>query len=292
MLIDGRLRPADRSEGVRLPRLTTVSPDIVTPLLPEAADSPIRRWLTRDGRVAAYGYSAAGARWLHFPGLATFRFVVPDEVTAIAPRAPEPERIVDVYRRIVLPLALQAFGYEVLHASAIVSGDGVVAFCALPETGKSTVAYGLGRRGYGLFADDAVVFRAFPGQVQAIPLPFRMRLRPLTRSFFARHGDSRDGDHVRRSGRSPRSLAAVFVLERVERSGRASAEVRRLPPGAALPAVLSHAHSFSEHDPVRKRRLVEQYLALVAGLPVFQLRFPPGLEGLGNVLDEVERAIA
>jgi hypothetical protein len=37
---------------------------------------------------------------------------------------------------------------------------------------------------------------------------------------------------------------------------------------------------------------VDQYLALVAGVPVFRLRFPPGLERLGDILDQVERTIA
>jgi hypothetical protein len=289
---DARLRHLDAPERLRLPQLRTVSSEVLAPLLPEAVGGSIRRWRTRDGRIAIYGYSGAGARWLHLPGLATFRFTDSDEVTAIAAGTVEPERIQDAYRRTVLPLALQVFGLEVLHASAVVSGRGVAAFCAHPETGKSTVAYGLGRRGYPLWADDAVVFRALAGQVQAIPLPFRIRLRPLSRSYFAGQGESEEPETVGQSGRHPVPLAAVFVLERVHDGGEAPVEVHRLSAGGALPAVLTHAHSFSEDDPARKRRLVDQYLALVAGVPVFQLRFPPGLERLGDILDQVERTIA
>ncbi len=292
MSTDARLCPLDVPERLSLPQLRTVSPDVLAPLLPEAVDGSIRHWCTRDGRIAIYGYSGAGARWLHWPGLATFRFMALDEVTAIAADTVEGERILDAYRRTVLPLALQAFVYEVLHASAVMSGGGVAAFCALPETGKSTVAYGLGRRGYALWADDALVFQACAGQLQAIPLPFRMRLRPLSRSYFARQGEPEEPHTVERSGHRPKPLAAVFVLERVHDAGEMSVELHRLSAGDALPGVLTHAHSFSEDDPARKRRLVDQYLALVATVPIFRLRFRPDLERLDDILDHVERSMA
>src|SRR5829696_203522 len=47
---------------------------------------------------------------------------------------------------------------ETLHASAVVAPAGVVAFCARSATGKSTLAASLHRRGYDLWADDAVVW--------------------------------------------------------------------------------------------------------------------------------------
>jgi hypothetical protein len=83
----------------------------------------------------------------------------------------------------------------------------------------------------------------------------------------------------------------VFVLARVPDPGSPVNEVRRLSAGNALVAVLDHAQSFSEEDPVRKRRLVDQYLALVAGVPIFRLRFSAGLERLEHILDQVEGAV-
>ncbi len=292
MLTRVRRRRIDDGDVVALPRLTTVTPEAMPPLSPAAAAGSTRHWRTRDGRIALYGYSGAGARWLHVPDLATFRFTSPDEVTAIVAGGAADGRILDAYWRTVLPLALQSFGCEVLHASAVVGRRGVAAFCALPETGKSTIAYGLTRRGYAPWADDAVVFRESEGRLHAIPLSFRLRLRPPSASYFARHGEPAASEVARRSGGRRRRLSHVFVLERSPRAAGATVEVHRLAPGAALSAVLTHAHSFSEDDPARKRRLVEQYLALVAGVPVFRVRFPDDLERLGDLLDRLEGALA
>jgi hypothetical protein len=270
-----------------------VGPDELPPLLPEAAAGPVQRWCGRHGRVNAHGYSGAGAHWMHVPGLATFRFAGPDRVTAIAAPPVDAERLQEGYRRTVLPLVLQAFGVEVLHASAVEAPRGVVAFCAHSETGKSTVAYGLDRRGYPLWADDAVAFQGTAGRVETIPLPFRVRLRPPSQAYFARQGRLAGTEGLRdRPARRPVPLAAVCALERVEEANGAGVHVERLSAGSALPAVLAHAQSFRLPDSTRHRRLVLQYLALVAGVPVFRVRFAADLARLTGVLDRLERTIA
>src|SRR5919106_5320553 len=136
--------------------------------------------------------------------------------------APEVEvwrdSILDAYYRSVLPMALQAQGAEVLHASAVLTPRGVLALCARSGTGKSTLAYGLSRRGYPLRADDAVAFENSGAQINVRPLPFSIRLRPDAAAFF-------DQAHVPLSlALMPDSvtqveerltpLAALIVLER------------------------------------------------------------------------------
>lgn len=275
-----------------LPRLSIVSARVVAPLLPEAADGVVCRWRDRQGRIGAYGYSAAGAHWMHLPDVATFRFADREEITAIATEPVEVERIRDAYRRNVLPFVLQVFGLEVIHASAVMTPRGVVAFCAHSETGKSTVAYGLHRRGHPLWADDTVVFYAHSGAANAIPVPFRVRLRPASWSHFSRdgHREALEAEELQ-CGRRPRPLAAVFALERVPHSDDAAIEVERLASGSALLAALAHAQSFDVEDPTRTRLLVNQYLTLVASVPVFRARFPTALERLTAVLDRIEEVI-
>ena len=56
-----------------------------------------------------------------------------------------PDAIEETFERGVLPLALQARGIQVLHASGIETPQGVVAFCARSQTGKSTLAYACSR---------------------------------------------------------------------------------------------------------------------------------------------------
>src|ERR671935_59558 len=64
-------------------------------------------------------------------------------------------------------------GREVLHASAVITARGVVAFCAVSTTGKSTIAYQFSRRGYGIWADDALAFDGADRGVTALWLPFQ-----------------------------------------------------------------------------------------------------------------------
>ena len=95
---------------------------------------------------------------MHLPRVATFRFDdSSSEVTAFAEPSCSGEALRDTFQRCVLPMALQARGLEALHASGVCIPRGVAALCALADTGKSTLAYGLAMRGRALWADDAVV---------------------------------------------------------------------------------------------------------------------------------------
>jgi hypothetical protein len=65
---------------------------------------------------------------------------------------------------------------------------------------------------------------------------------------------------------------------------------RRRGP-AALTALLAHACAFNLADLDRKRRMVAQYLALAARVPVFEAVLQPGLEPLSELLDQLEARI-
>ena len=125
---------------------------------------------------------------MHLPGVASFRLGDAGEEAIVVPEpgsAPiELDMIEDAYHRAVLPMALQAHGNEVIHASAVLIQGRVVALCAPSQTGKSTVAYGLHRRGYNVWADDTVVFDSTTNPVQAIPYPHRVRIRRESADYF------------------------------------------------------------------------------------------------------------
>ena len=266
------------------------------PLLPGAVDGEIDVWRDRDGDIVAQGYTAESYHWLHFPGFATYRFGrTPGAVTAIPEPASSIEAVHDRHRRSVLPLALQALGLETLHASGVVVAKGVVAFCGFPRTGKSTLAYGLHHRGYALWADDSVAVHA--GRVvEAIPLPFRIRLRPLSLAHFRADGFAPDlqddSPGSRPAPDAPARLAAVFILTRTGSDDDTGPRVQRLPGAAAFHAVLSHTQCFSLRERTRKQRMLEVYLALVGQLPVVEIQFRPGFDKLATVLDAIEQAVS
>jgi hypothetical protein len=233
------------------------------------------------GRQAGYGHADEG--WLHLPGVGTFNFD-PSGVEAVVGEEVPTEKIRDAHRRLVLPLALQALGQEVLHASAVTLEAGAVAFCAESGTGKSTVAYALTRRGHPPCADDAVAITLGRDGAELIPLPFALRLRPPSAAHF---GEDSQGLEVQQPA-DPQRLAAIYVLQRAEEGGG----VRRLDRAEAFPALLAHAYSFGLNHEPRRRRMLEHYLRLASEVPVFRVVLASGLSELDHTLDEIEAAVA
>jgi hypothetical protein len=264
----------------------------------DPADPAVTVWHDNDGKVGAYGHTVDGDHWLHLPGLVSFRFgPAHDGITALPePSAPE-ALVLDAYRRVALPMALQALGGEVLHSSAVLTPRGVVALCAVSTVGKSTLAYALSGRGHRLWADDAVAFEVRDDGAVALPLPFDISLRPASRAFFERqHGlraDRAPSDNGR--GELPAEsapLAALCILERIP-SGETGGpvELRRLAPDDGFRAALAHAYCFDLRDGERKRAMVREYLALADRVPILELRFEGRLENLPAMIGCVEDAV-
>jgi hypothetical protein len=268
------------------------SSDRVRAKPPVDADIQVTAHPDRVGEICAYTYTADGEHRIDLPELASFSFTATgNEVRA----APEPgarrDWIDDAYRRTVLPLALQAQGREVLHASAILTRGGVVGMCGKSGMGKSTLAYALARRGYQLWADDAVAL-AVGDDVTTLPLPFRVRLKGEAAGRFGARPAAENGlaiIGVEGPERSPSPLAALVALERAE-SGRHAA-LRLLSPREALPILLLHAFFFSEHDAELHRRMVHHYLEVAALVPMYELRVQPGMERLDQLCDSMETVL-
>jgi len=256
------------------------------PLPAEAFE--VEEWRQADGTITAVGYAADGWQWLRLPGVATFRFDnASRHVLAFAEPACGRQTLLDAFQRCLLPIALQARGYEALHGSGVRTQRGATAFCAVADTGKSTLAYGLRRRGYALWADDAVVFEPVEGGMHALPVPFRMRMQSASVEYFGEQPLPAEAP-----AEEPLPLAAVCLLERAPPSAeRPPAEITRLSGSRALTGVMTHAYYFELRDAQRKARMVQHYLDLIARVPVFEVRFQPGFDKFSAVLDAVERTI-
>lgn len=267
----------------------------VPPPLPNDSDPTLEVWRDRDGSVAAYGHTALGSHWVRLPGVAVFGYdPEQDEVTAFVDHGLSRSDVAEAYRRVVLPMIQQARRSQVLHASGVRAASGVVAFCGTSGTGKSTVAYGLARRGYPLWGDDAVCFGTSERGIESIPLPFDLLLRAPTASFFESASDSVITNSERQSAATGAvHLAAVCVLRAVDRSASTGSPVRIVPLSSAetFTATLQHAYSFGLSDKDRRARLVRDYLDLVATTPVYEVSFEHGLERLDVVLDGIEQGL-
>jgi hypothetical protein len=263
-------------------------------------------WRDNRGHACAYGQVVGGQPWMRVVGIGDFRLDPTGSAVAVPDSGVPRADVIDVYYRNVLPMALQLGRHEVLHASAVAAPQGVLALCAASETGKSTLAYALGRRGHGLFADDALAFDAAGPCPTLTRVPFALRLRKASADHFGEA--SRDlvrvsGPLRTGTGEEPR-LAAICVLERIGgdrpangpvRPGDSSIQLAKIEPlaqASAFAAILPHAYCFRLADQERKKRMMRNYLSLVRLVPVLRLRFRPGLGHLSEILEILETALA
>ena len=248
-------------------------------------------WRDEYGTVA-FGWSDSPRSSMRLPGVGLFGWTDSEaEWTASPEPGVEHDAVVDAFRRCVLPMALQAEGREVLHASAVLMPQGAVALCGRSRTGKSTLAYGLSRHlNRPLWADDAVAVELTEQGVSVLALPFSLKLRPPSERYFrtdARAAGPRE-DNSAAARLVP--LAAVFILTRSD-TPRGAVRASRTEGGHAFTALLEHAYCFDLENPVRRAQMVDQYLELSARVPVFELSFPSGLHVLPATLAEVTRAL-
>jgi hypothetical protein len=250
-------------------------------------------WLNTQGGVVARGFRQGGRYWMAWPRLATYGFDGSDSfVTAYAEPCAPIHIIWDTYRRSVIPMAMQVRGWEALHASAIVTRQGVVAFCAASETGKSTLAFALRRRGFPQWSDDCVVFAVESDSVLSVPLPFEARLRPSSHEIFgeslpatSRFQQNSPGEQIHTD---PQPFAMICILTRSRPSdGGQRPRVAGVSPAAAFRAMLTHAHEFDPSDARRRARMMQAYLELVAHVPVCEVTFEPVRDQLDVLLDTI-----
>ncbi len=163
-------------------------------------------WRDADGELCAWSDSSDGARWMYIPRVGSYSFRPGEDDVRVLPDPSAPVDLVRAaYLGSVLPMAVQALGREVLHASAVLARVGVVAFCAVSTTGKSTLAAEFNRRDYPLWADDAVAWEQVRGTAEAVALPFDPPVRPA--------GGGAEDARIPELERAP--LAAACVLERL-----------------------------------------------------------------------------
>ena len=248
-----------------------------------------------EGTPHAYGSRGGAECRVAVPDRGTFRFRRGLDVVVAEPDPLADEQgLLDAYRSAALPMAVQiVLDSQALHASGVVApGRGVVAFCGLSQSGKSTLAYALSLRGYPIWADDVLALDASDSDgVRSLRLPFRLKLRAASAAYFdaADTEMSCDDDDPEAWTRMP--LAAIFVLGRIAASAGRGEPVRRLAHDDALLAVLGHAFFFQPQTKEERRRMMRDYLEVVARVPVFAVEVGASLETLNVLLDEVEATI-
>jgi hypothetical protein len=240
-------------------------------------------WSDVNGRIATRTSKHAAGASVERVGVAHYALPDGTDLVDAWPSDGQPDEVVAAaFERSVVPLLLSHRGALYLHASAVVTGAGVVAICGRSETGKSTMAAALGARGYEVWADDAVVILPSPSPPVSVHVGSTLRLDPSSVALVGTPvvaGPSPQRGDVRR-------LAGVVILERV--ADAASPEMGRLSGGSVLAAVLEHALCFSL-GPDDRAPLISSFLAVLTEVPVQRLRFTADVGRFASLVDDLQR---
>lgn len=271
----------DESRG--LPPTRQLALNVIGHSCPRPFGRLAGRWSHDDGSPRGQAYAGPFDCWLDWHGVGLFRFSRHHPTVDVWPSARvEPARLQAIFAHEIQPLVLQALGYETMHGGSASGPAGAVALCGKSGAGKSTLAYALSRRGWSQFSDDHIIIDFDNEQPRLRTLPFQTRLRPASAAHF---GDWSER-HANRRERDSAPLAAVLIVEQVP-SLTEWMKVTPIPPAAAFPALLPHAHAFDPHDSAETNRLVRHYLALVDSVPVYSLRYRPDFSRLDQLVDVV-----
>lgn len=205
----------------------------------------------------------------------------------------DPELVrVDVCGR-VLALALHATGALSLHASAVATPQGAVAFVAPKAHGKSSLAAALLRRGAALLTDDTLP--VVPG-TPPIARPGLHQLRLNADSAAAlldagrRPREARGGKLVLQGGdglarcTEPLPLAAIYELSPArELPGGAAVARAPIPQRLAAIALLRHARPAALLGGAEAPAVLARAAAVAAGVPVYRLEVAAGLDRIDEV---------
>jgi hypothetical protein len=242
-----------------------------------------------DGHEFSIARGPGGDLLFTYGDEARFRFDRAAGVLECAPGQPADLAWQRVLLSRVLPNVSLAYGREALHASAVESPRGVVAIAAPSETGKSTLAAELVRRGWPLCTDDVLVLDAAADGTVAHPgtphittaagvpwsEPHGATIGVLAGERWMALRDAQPG---------PAALAAVFLFERRPELGLAT---RPLP---SSPLVLAPYMLGLPDESGRESARFALYSDLVASAALVQLT--GSSEDMPAALaDEVERAL-
>jgi hypothetical protein len=187
-----------------------------------------------------------------------------------------------------------------LHASAIATSRGAVAFLAPSGGGKSSIVAFLSRRGHRVLADDiCLIDPAAPQDRRVLPVAPWLKLWNTTLDAMgeSHHGLPRifsDDEKYRYTLQQPESatsLAELILLERAESPNEVSFE--RLAPVHALHAMLDLTY---QSWLVRAMGKTDNYFLrcgeALAGAQVVRMRRPWGFDAMEATLAALEAHIA
>ena len=192
---------------------------------------------------------------------------------------------------VVLPVALHRDGAWCVHASAVDSPAGVIAFVAARGTGKSTLAAACAKAGCALVADDVVVLRETETGISVTPAGVPLRLHASTaRAVGVTADDADEWGKVRVAGalaHTTLSLEALYVLQAIDANGRLARAPRDARAAALALLANGKITALLGADPAGEA--LTRCVALAHRAAVYDLAVPRDLARLESVANELLR---
>ena len=260
-------------------------------------------------RAASYVPSAQSGRWAQSAELPDgsnyrcwrdlFEFVVTPDARLIQARVAgrvHDEALLAYLLVDALSFSMIRLGWEPLHATAVHTDDGAVAFLGDSGRGKSTLAAALIRGGSKLVTDDMLVLTPQEDRLRAQPGPPRIKLyREMAMHIFGAADDGVPMNSateklilpltVQQSARASAPLTAMYVLH--EAPAGSAVAIRRLTPARAMTAALAATAGHFPFDPDRLKRQFSFITTLVQRVPILSLSYSRCAAEIEDVRDAV-----
>ncbi|MCX5721260.1 MAG: hypothetical protein NT179_04415 [Nitrospirae bacterium] len=226
------------------------------------------------------------------------------DVVALASHETPPETLHHILLNQVLPLVLNLRGQDALHATAVLTPQGICAFAGPAGVGKSTLAASFLLAGYPVISDDCLVLKEQEGRIVAVPGYPGLRLwDDVAQSLSLDPGHLSSVAHYTAKHRlllpnqsqafptEPLPLTRLYILSPPEapeaRNKAAAISLRPFQPRHAFMELLSCLFRLDIRD---KTMLARQFCfieRLVDQVPVKQLSIPQTVSALPAVRDAI-----
>lgn len=260
---------------------------IAAGVLPPAGDL-LQQWSADDGSTWLAIHRAPNGYRVSMEGLACFMSADGRDIAVDARPGAGDDMVTHLLLHQVLPLALSRTGRFVLHACAVETDSGTVAFLGQSGSGKSSLAAACCRRGAALVADDALALDVHGETVRAWPTADGVRLWDDMR-VAAGPVDVRShaGGKLHAAVTLARDPSRLSRIYRLETSRDGSSTTGPLSPAGARIEMLSHLFRIDVTDRDESRRLFDAAHAAASRVTARELIYPDGLEFLDAAVDAV-----
>jgi hypothetical protein len=234
----------------------------------------------QDSRWAQYATLPDGSAYRRWTNL--FEFLVTADARRIYARAlsaADEEAMLAYLLVDALSFSMVRLGREPLHATAVSTDRGVLAFLGNSGDGKSTLAALLLRHGCKLMTDDMLILTRAGGRWLAQPGPPRLKLY----RHMADHVLGPAPERVPMNRHTTKliipldpsdcaseadALTGIYILVDGADAQGSDPVIQRLSPAAAFPRVLAHTAGHYPSEAARLKRQFAFATALVQEIPI------------------------